>query len=89
MRYEWTQTKDFEFRLSAGPFVVAEVFHHAPKNLDRDKPWVVQSLLPGLDIRKELRFETESEAKVLAERVTKHWFRAVESNNGGDIHESL
>jgi hypothetical protein len=74
---EWSQTKDYEHRLSCGPFVVAEVFHHAIKSLDKEKPWVVQSLLPGLDIRKELRFRTEDEAKTLAERVVGHWFNVV------------
>lgn len=83
---EWTQTKDFEYRLCVGPFCVAEVFHHAPKSLDKAKPWVVQSLLPGLDIRKELRYETAEEARTLAERVTAHWFNVVLK---GAEHESL
>ena len=77
MKLEWTQTKDFEYRLFAGPFPVAEVFHHATKSFDKEKPWVVQSLLPGLDIRKELRFVTQEEAQTLAERVSHHWFRVV------------
>jgi hypothetical protein len=77
MKYEWTQTKDFEWKLNAGPFPVAEVYHHAVKSLDKAKPWVTMCLLPGLDIRKELRFETEDEAKTLAERVVGHWFNVV------------
>jgi hypothetical protein len=77
MRYEWSKTGDYEHRLWAGPFMVAEVVYYAVKSLDKAEPWAVRSLLPGLDIRKELRFETESEAKLLAERVTKHWFHDV------------
>lgn len=76
-KFEWSLTGSYEYRLSAGPFVVAEVVHYAVKSLDKDKPWVVRSLLPGLDIRKELRFRTEEEAKTLAERVVGHWFNAV------------
>ena len=73
-KYEWTQTKEYEHRLAVGPFVVAEVFHHAPKLLDRDKPWIVQCLLPGVEIRKDLRFSNATDAMVTAEKSVEMWF---------------
>lgn len=79
--YNWTQTKDYEYRLFAGPYAVAEVFHHAPKPLDRAKPWMVQVLLPGIEVRKDLRFADQDEAKEVAEKSVTHWFNSALRDN--------
>lgn len=74
LKFVWDQTKEFEYRLYVGSFAVAEVFHHVPRSSDKLKPWIVQCLLPGVEVRKELRYENEAEAMELAEKAVSHWF---------------
>ncbi len=76
-KLEWQKTKDFEHRLFAGGYALAEVFHSAVLRNERERPWVSMCLLPGVDIRKELRFLTEDEAKEAAQSAVEHWFKGV------------
>lgn len=71
---KWETTKDHEHLLYWGPFAVASVVHWAVKREEKDKPYIARTMLPGVDIRKELRFAAVEDAMDMAEKATLHWF---------------